>query len=488
MTGQQVATVDDFNDKFSVRHTNKIEPFIPDGFASVLKFAELIAISGMAPKGLEKADKVAVAIFHGLEVGFTPMAALQSIAVINGRPSIWGDGALAMVRASGLLDDIEETYSGGNLWLVPPEFNDAGVQQKPGKPNPEYTGVCTTTRKGAKRPVTHEFSVLDAMTAGLWNKEGPWRTNPKRMLKMRARGFNLRDEFTDVMRGLVLAEEAQDYEVIENPPSERENPPGADENEIAVPVRKVRKPAEKNRHQDAGNGTVEEAEVIEETGDTGAKAAEPGDNEDPPADQEAAKAAAKPKATPKATAREAPKEEPKPKPAADPITAGAAFRDELYKEMDADKDLKKLGPTADLKKYIGMIHDLLAPLNTFDLMKQAWDNHDRMPNLVAAQQSYRNRMRDFHKDRIENIGKDDETPPADNSTGNDQAQQWDYEGFLHALDEMLAAQSEPDGVNKVYAAETAGPIKEGLVSDEQIANGLRPLLATHLERTADFGN
>ena len=41
--------------------------------------------------------------------GFTPMAALQSIAVVNGMPTIYGDGMLALVRASGLLEDIIET-------------------------------------------------------------------------------------------------------------------------------------------------------------------------------------------------------------------------------------------------------------------------------------------------------------------------------------------------------------------------------------------
>ncbi len=34
---------------------------------------------------------------------------------------------------------------------------------------------------------------------------------PKRMLQLRARGFALRDAFPDVLKGLVTAEEAQDY-------------------------------------------------------------------------------------------------------------------------------------------------------------------------------------------------------------------------------------------------------------------------------------
>jgi hypothetical protein len=56
-----------------------------------------------------------------------------------------------------------------------------------------------------------KFTVADAKKAGLWGKTGPWTQYPKRMLQMRARGFALRDAFPDVLKGLVTAEEAQDY-------------------------------------------------------------------------------------------------------------------------------------------------------------------------------------------------------------------------------------------------------------------------------------
>jgi hypothetical protein len=65
-------------------------------------------------------------------------------------------------------------------------------------------------RKGRK-PVTAKFSVEDAKRAGLWGKQGPWQAYPKRMMQMRARGFALRDAFPDVLKGLITAEEAQDY-------------------------------------------------------------------------------------------------------------------------------------------------------------------------------------------------------------------------------------------------------------------------------------
>jgi len=143
----------------------------------------------MAPKGLDTAEKAMVAIMHGLEVGMTPMAALQSIAVVNGRPTIWGDGAIGLVRGSGKCEWIKEQIDGEGDKMV---------------------AVCKVKRKGEEDPVIGRFSVDDAKKASLWGKSGPWQQYPKRMLAMRARAFALRDGFADILRGLGIAEEIQD--------------------------------------------------------------------------------------------------------------------------------------------------------------------------------------------------------------------------------------------------------------------------------------
>jgi hypothetical protein len=118
------------------------------------------------------------------------MQALQNIAVINGKPSVYGDAAMALVQASPVCEDVEEFF------------------ENEGSPNP--IAVCIAKRKGRK-PVTVKFSVEDAKRAGLWGKQGPWSAYPKRMMQMRARGFALRDAFPDVLKGMITAEEAQDY-------------------------------------------------------------------------------------------------------------------------------------------------------------------------------------------------------------------------------------------------------------------------------------
>jgi hypothetical protein len=118
------------------------------------------------------------------------MQSLQSIACINGRPSVWGDAALALVIGSPVCEYVRETVDGEGDAMV---------------------ATCEAKRRGYEKASVVRFSVADAKKAGLWGKTGPWTQYSRRMLQMRARGFALRDAFPDVLRGLVTAEEAQDY-------------------------------------------------------------------------------------------------------------------------------------------------------------------------------------------------------------------------------------------------------------------------------------
>ncbi|RJO66933.1 MAG: hypothetical protein C4523_10585 [Myxococcales bacterium] len=159
---------------------------VPQSFDDCYRMGKLLAISGLVPNDYKNnPEGCTVAIMQGLELGLSPMAALQSIAVINGRPSIWGDGALAVVRASGLLEYIKEWTDG-------------------------TTAYCEVKRAGEPEPIVRTFSDDDAKAAGLLTKKGPWQEYRPRMRQMRARSWALRDGFADVLKGLHIAEEAQD--------------------------------------------------------------------------------------------------------------------------------------------------------------------------------------------------------------------------------------------------------------------------------------
>lgn len=181
---------------------------------SMWRWSQYVSASGLAPKGMEKPESIFVATQMGLEVGLTPMAALQNIAVINGRPTIWGDAQLAIVRSTGELEQFSEVYEadGKQLARTPVTFSD------------DVTAVCIVKRRGF--PLQEgAFSVADAKRAGLWGKAGPWSQYPARMLRFRARSFALRDNFGDALRGMLTAEEVADIDTMIDVTPKREPMP-----------------------------------------------------------------------------------------------------------------------------------------------------------------------------------------------------------------------------------------------------------------------
>lgn len=197
--------------------------FAPKTMTEAIQFSEMLSKSAMVPRQYQgKPEDVLVAVQWGYEIGLAPLQALQNISVINGKPSVYGDAAMALVQASPVCDGVEEHI------------------ENEGTANP--VAVCIAKRKG-RNPVIARFSVEDAKRAGLWGKQGPWQAYPKRMLQMRARGFALRDAFPDVLKGLITAEEAHDYPQekdvsaqIQVPKSVQKNPLDAIKAPVTVAV------------------------------------------------------------------------------------------------------------------------------------------------------------------------------------------------------------------------------------------------------------
>ena len=179
----------------------------PTSLQEAMQIAGLLADSDIVPKDYQrKPGNILVAMQWGAEIGLQPLQAMQNIAVINGRPSIWGDAMLALVRGSGLLDFIRE------------EISEDGTK-----------ATCTVKRKN-EEPVASVFTMEDAKKAGLSGKQGPWTQYPKRMLKLRARSYALRDVFPDVLKGMAIAEEEQDKEIDITPSAAATSTPDAKAN------------------------------------------------------------------------------------------------------------------------------------------------------------------------------------------------------------------------------------------------------------------
>ena len=194
-------------------------------FDDAWRFWQMVAKTDFAPKDFRgKPEACLLAGQHGAELGLSPMQALQCIAVINGRPSIWGDAALALVQSSAVCDFVCEQIDGDGDSMV---------------------ATCEAKRRGYPKSTVVRFSVADAKKAGLWGKSGPWTQYPKRMLQLRARGFALRDAFPDVLKGLVTAEEAQDYPQATTPGVRQQEPANAT---VEAHIKKA--PAEQAKAED----------------------------------------------------------------------------------------------------------------------------------------------------------------------------------------------------------------------------------------------
>ena len=197
---------------------------IPANITEAMQMADMLANSDIVPKDFKgKSGNILVAIQWGLEVGLPPLQALQNIAVINGRPSMWGDAVLALVRGSGKLEYIKEADDG-------------------------HTATCIVKRKGEPTEHISTFSMDDAKQAGLLNKAGPWSQYPKRMRQMRARSFALRDVFPDVLKGIAIAEEVMDTETIDTTAT-------ATTETVTIPTAPPKK--EEPRHKIVGNRIME---------------------------------------------------------------------------------------------------------------------------------------------------------------------------------------------------------------------------------------
>lgn len=206
----------------------------PSGFVVLRTLNEAIEAANYFAKSLlvpeiyrGKPADIVVAWQYGQEVGLSPMAALRSVAVINGKPGLYGDGLLGVVMKSP-------------LYVKHKEWFDSGTQ----------TAHFQIWRRGIEEPFVATFSHADADAAGLLSKD-TYKKYERRMLQWRARGWGLRDGFADILAGMQSAEELMDYETVET---------SAGKVEVAMPRRRSEVvQGEVVPADDAGAAAVEEA-------------------------------------------------------------------------------------------------------------------------------------------------------------------------------------------------------------------------------------
>lgn len=174
--------------------------FLPKTWEELYGYAKEICSSDFVPRALQgKPGAVLAAWQTGMEVGLPPMASLQSIGIINGRPSIHSNGYWALIVSHPLCEWFTET---------PP---DLALKQG--------YGECTVKRRGNPHPVTRRFTMEEAKTAGLLVKDN-WKNYPGDMLQNRARHRAGDDALPEACLGVLPSDVARDL-----PPEPRDITP-----------------------------------------------------------------------------------------------------------------------------------------------------------------------------------------------------------------------------------------------------------------------
>lgn len=182
--------------------------------------SELVLKAGFAPKG-STAESLTLAMLEGASIGLNPLQAVQGISVVNGRPALWGDALVAVVKGS-------------------PVFGGERIEAIADERNPDRSGVRVTVwRKGDEENAhAEQFTIGDAKRAGLWGKPGPWTQYPRTMLRHRAVALAYRQTFADVLKGVRYAEEERD--AAETPVAPATTAPAPIQPETPAPVAKKR--------------------------------------------------------------------------------------------------------------------------------------------------------------------------------------------------------------------------------------------------------
>lgn len=183
---------------------------VPQTFEETMRVARAVVASGLAPAALigkktgdDAAAAVAVCIMSGAELGLKPMVSLRSFTVINGKPALYGDGLINVVRQSGKV-----------------AFLKTGYEMRDG----QMVGYCHAKRSDTGEESRVEFTQAQAERAGLWDdrptirkqvwennqkvwkenqpNDAPWYKFRERMIAWRAAGYCLRELFGDVLGGI----------------------------------------------------------------------------------------------------------------------------------------------------------------------------------------------------------------------------------------------------------------------------------------------
>lgn len=151
---------------------------------SLLEFGSVLVKSGLLPATVNSPEKAAVILLKGQELGVPPMAAMEGIAVVQGKAAVGAHLMLALVKRA---------YGTGAIWV-----SESTAER------------CTVSYRlpGHAETLSYSYTIRDATTAGLAGS-GTWAKHPAAMLRARCISATCKMAFPEVVGGLYVAGEIE---------------------------------------------------------------------------------------------------------------------------------------------------------------------------------------------------------------------------------------------------------------------------------------
>jgi hypothetical protein len=218
------------------------------------RFAAWAVESGLV-KTKNRAE-VVIALQIGVELGFSPMQALQVVHVIDGKPSVSVEAQAAKVESDGAIEPGTKIM-----------FRYEGEGEK-------RTCIVWSHPKGGEMIESPPVQMSDFKHL---RDKANWKNYPDRMLKARAVGFHIRDFYARSVRNLPTSEEMVEVREMRGEPPvprEREINPPAGPDPLLSQAQRAFNASEKGQaiaaRRDAALGRAQDptdAEIVEPAGD-----------------------------------------------------------------------------------------------------------------------------------------------------------------------------------------------------------------------------
>lgn len=172
--------MNDENKQLAPRATQATSYLNPQHWNVMKVMAETFYKSGALPAHINNAPKLMMILQTGVEIGFKPMQAINSLYIVNGRIAMSAQAMLGKLLQSNVKLD----------W----------IKDEPTVAEVKFSGLD-------RPPYTAKFTIEEAQKAGLVKNGGPWTTYPAAMLRARAISIGARVFCPDIISGSYTLDE-----------------------------------------------------------------------------------------------------------------------------------------------------------------------------------------------------------------------------------------------------------------------------------------